>query len=147
MGVHRAAATIHFCYGHRLVGHAGPCRHLHGHNAVAEIACEGPLDALGMVIDFATIKSRVRTWVDEHWDHKMILDRADPLVERLRADGEPVFALAGPPTAENLAAHLFAVARDAGLPVVRVRIWESDGSCASYERASDGTTRGGGASS
>jgi len=133
VGRHRAATTIRFCYGHRLVGHEGPCRHLHGHNASAEVVCEGPLDALGMVVDFAAIKARVGAWIDAHWDHRMILDRDDPMAATLAAAGEPVFELGGPPTAERLAAHLFGVAREAGLPVVCVRLWESDGSCATYD--------------
>jgi hypothetical protein len=45
-----------------------------------------------------------------------------------------VFTLAAPPTAEHMAAHLFGVARDAGLPVRAVRMWESETSFASFER-------------
>ena len=36
---------------------------------------------------------------------------------------------------ENLAAHLFAVAREASLPVVAVRFWETPDSMASYSEA------------
>ena len=46
--------SVEFCYGHRLLDHAGPCRHPHGHNAIAEIEVSSPaLDAMNMVIDFA----------------------------------------------------------------------------------------------
>jgi 6-pyruvoyltetrahydropterin/6-carboxytetrahydropterin synthase len=128
----RASKFVDFCYGHRIPGHGGKCRHLHGHNARVEIECEGPLDELGMVVDFLEIKRLVSAWIDEHWDHRMILQRGDPLVEQLRAQGEPVFELEGPTTAENLARHLFGVARDAGLPVSAVRFWETPDSVASY---------------
>ena len=40
---------IDFCYGHRLVGHGGACRHLHGHNARVEVVCRGDLDELGIL--------------------------------------------------------------------------------------------------
>ena len=49
---------IDFCYGHRLLGYAGKCRHLHGHNGRVEIAMEASgLDAHGMVLDFSEISA------------------------------------------------------------------------------------------
>lgn len=135
MGEHTVGRFIEFCYGHRIPGHAGRCRNLHGHNARVEIVCTGPLDELGMVVDFAEIKRVVGTWIDEHWDHKMILQEGDPLATPLREAGEPVFELDAPTTAENLAARLFAVARDAGLPVAAVRFWETPDSVATYGEA------------
>ena len=134
-GDHAVGKFIDFCYGHRIRGHAGRCRHVHGHNARVEIVCRGPLDDLGMVVDFAEIKRVVEGWIEEHWDHKMILQNGDPLIDVLRGAGEPVFALDGPTTAENLAAQLFFVARDAGLPVEEVRFWETPDSLAVYREA------------
>jgi len=122
-----------FCYGHRIRGHAGRCRHLHGHNAQVEIECRGPLDGLGMVVDFAEIRDRVERWIRDNLDHRMVLAGDDPLVEVLRAQGEPVYALDAPPTAENLARLLFEAARDAGLPVTAVRFWETGTAMAAYE--------------
>jgi len=135
VGEHAVGKFIDFCYGHRIPGHSGRCRHLHGHNARVEIVCRGPLNALGMVVDFGDVKTRVKDWIEDHWDHRMILQNDDPLIELLREQGEPVFVLDAPTTAENLAAHLFKVARDAGLPVAAVRFWETPNSAASYEEA------------
>ena len=59
MRIRRVGRFIDFCYGHRIPGHSGKCKNLHGHNARVEIVCEGPLDELGMVVDFAEIKSRL----------------------------------------------------------------------------------------
>ena len=129
---HFVRRSLTFCYGHRIQGHAGPCRHLHGHSARVEVECRGPLDELGMVVDFARIKEALEGWILAHWDHRMILQRGDPMVAVLKEKGEPVFELDGPPTAENMAAHLFGVAEDAGLPVTTVRVWESDTSVAGY---------------
>ena len=40
--MYRISKQISFCYGHRLLEHAGKCRHLHGHNARAVITLEAP---------------------------------------------------------------------------------------------------------
>jgi len=127
-----ASKTFTFPYGHRIEGHEGPCRDLHGHNARVEIECEGELDALGMVIDFGRITATVGKWIDEHWDHRTVLFKDDPLVTVLREANQPVFELDRPPTAECMAQHLFHVAQRAGLPVTEVRFWESEKNLAVY---------------
>ncbi len=124
---------IHFCYGHRLLDYPGKCRNLHGHNGRVVIAFEADgLDAKGMVIDFTEIKRTVSGWIDEHLDHRMILCRDDPAVPVLQEMGEPVFLMDVNPTAENIARQIFDVARQKGLPVVEVRLWETPQCCAQY---------------
>ena len=124
---------IDFCYGHRLLDHDGVCRHLHGHNAVAEVEIRtATLDPRDMVVDFGDIKRLVKGWIDSELDHKMILRHDDPLVAPLRALGEPIHTLDSNPTAERLARLVFDVARDKGLPVVRVTLWETPTSWATY---------------
>jgi len=125
--------TIHFCYGHRIKGHGGGCRHLHGHNAKIEVVCRGPLDDLGMVVDFQEIRRIVEGWIDGNWDHRMILQDGDPMIPILKEQGEPVYVIAEVPTAENLAAHLYRIASDGGLPVTSVRFWETPSSMAVYD--------------
>jgi 6-pyruvoyltetrahydropterin/6-carboxytetrahydropterin synthase len=124
---------IRFCYGHRLPGHAGKCRHLHGHNgrAVVTLAADR-LDDQGMVVDFGDIKRLLGAWIDQHLDHRMLLHRDDPFVEVLRSQGEPVFIMDCPPTAENIARLLYEKARGAGLPVLEVLFWETDDCHAAY---------------
>ena len=125
---------LDFCYGHRLMNYEGKCRHLHGHNARLEVVLQQPqLDSLGMVMDFKEIKCKVKAWVDEHMDHKMVLCKDDPLVPVLQAQGEPLCLLATNPTAENIAKHLFDVIHSQGVPVVKVGLWEADSSYAAYE--------------
>ena len=134
--VYSVAVRIEFCYGHRLLGHPGRCRHAHGHNAVAEVEVRAAsLDALGMVRDFAEVEGVVRAWVDRELDHKMILKRGDPLVEALRSVGEPVCVIDANPTAERIARLVHDAAADAGLPVVRVTLWETPSSFATYGEA------------
>jgi 6-pyruvoyltetrahydropterin/6-carboxytetrahydropterin synthase len=127
-----AAKVIRFCYGHRLVGHEGACRHLHGHNARVEVICRGALDALGRVVDFAEIRRVLHEWIDANWDHRMILATDDPMVDVLREHQEPVYLMEGSPTAERLAAVLYGVANDAGLPIAGIRFWETETSYATF---------------
>jgi 6-pyruvoyltetrahydropterin/6-carboxytetrahydropterin synthase len=129
--MYRVIREIRFCYGHRLLGHAGKCRFLHGHNGRAVIVLEAPgLDALGMVVDFGDVKQTVGGWINEQLDHRMILHRDDPALPGLLQQGEPVFIMDVNPTAENLARLIFDFAAAQGLPVVEVHLWETDESCA-----------------
>lgn len=117
---------IHFCYGHRLLEYAGKCRHPHGHNGKIEITLSSrKLDKLGMVMDFKEIKAKVQRWVDAELDHKMLLNKRDPLVAILKKLGEPVVVMDDNPTAENIARLVFDYARARKLPVAAVRLWET----------------------
>jgi len=62
----------------------------------------------------------------------MILCHDDPMVEVLRAQGEPVFTLDSNPTAERLARLIYDTVRELGFSVSAVRLWETPGSCASW---------------
>ena len=127
---------IEFCYGHRLLNHDGICRHLHGHNAAAEIDIRSDqLDSRSMVCDFSDIKHVVKSWIDEHIDHKMILRRDDPLVEVLRQQHEPVFIVDANPTVEHIAKIIYDYAKSQGFPVHAVRVWETPTSSATYSGA------------
>ena len=118
--------------------HAGPCKHLHGHNARVEIELTSDtLNELGMVRDFHEIKQVVQTWIDQTFDHKMVLQEGDPLIGTLKSVDEPVVIVTYPPTAENLAKNIFDFAKKSGLPVKEVRLWETENSLASYDGSPD----------
>ncbi|MEN6451646.1 MAG: 6-carboxytetrahydropterin synthase [Thermoguttaceae bacterium] len=124
---------IDFSYGHRLVGYAGKCCHLHGHNGRAVLTFDAPeLDGSGMVLDFTEIKRVISGWIDEHLDHRMILDKADPAVPVLQQLGEPLCLMDGSPTAENIAKLIFDIARRSGFPVSEVRLFETPRCSAAY---------------
>jgi len=125
---------IDFCYGHRLLDYDGACKHPHGHNAVAEIEVRtGQLDNRNMVCDFSDIKRIVKQWIDQELDHKMLLRHDDPLVKPLQQLGEPVYMLDSNPTVERIARLIFDRATEEGLAVVRVTVWETPTSWATYE--------------
>ena len=125
--------SMDFCYGHRLTNYAGKCRHLHGHNGRVEIEVSGVnLDLRGMVTDFSDIKRLMKQWIDDNLDHKMILKADDPAVSFIRSQGEPVYVIDENPTAEAIAKLIYQKARELGLPVSRVKLWETTDSCAIY---------------
>jgi 6-pyruvoyltetrahydropterin/6-carboxytetrahydropterin synthase len=126
---------------HRIPQHESKCRAYHGHRYVAEITCAAPeLDALGRVVDFGVVKEAVGGWIEEHWDHTGILMRGDPEVGTL-ADvnermGRPIFWVERHPTAETLVGLLAGVAQrllaDAGVVVVKIRLWETPNASAEW---------------
>lgn len=133
MGTHCVKKRIRFCYGHRLLNHSGKCKHLHGHNALLEIEiCSSQLDELGMVIDFGDAKRIAKKWVNEHLDHRMLLQKTDPAVPLLKGIGEPLFVMDQNPTAENIAKIIFDELRNLGLNPSRVILWETDTGAATY---------------
>ncbi len=134
----RVSRQFDFCYGHRLLNYPGKCRHLHGHNGRAVITVESPgLDDRGMVVDFADIKRVVSRWIDDHLDHRMILNRDDPAVPVLQQLGEPMYLLDTNPTAESIAKLICDVAVAEGFPVVEVRLWETPHCCATHRPDED----------
>ena len=124
---------IDFCYGHRLLNYDGICRHPHGHNAVAEIEIRTvSLDERHMVCDFSDIKRLIKGWIDRELDHKMILRHDDPLLEPLQQQKEPVFVVNENPTVEHIAFLIFQETQRNDFTVVRVTVWETPTSFATY---------------
>ncbi len=100
-----------FAAAHRLPHHPGKCSRLHGHTYELEVTVEGkPQEsgpAAGMIMDFAELREQVERLIGEELDHK-VLNEVVSFV----------------PTAEALANWVFERLRQAGLPVVRVRLAE-----------------------
>jgi len=131
--MHKISRQIQFCYGHRLLNYEGKCKNLHGHNGVAVVTLESSnLDDLGMVADFSDVKKAVLPWIDQEFDHRMLLHKDDPLVPLLKAQGDPVKVLDVNPTAENIARLIFDHVKAAGFPVSDVVLWETPNCSASY---------------
>jgi len=130
-----------FCAGHRVYGHEGKCAQLHGHGYVAHFTCEAAaLDSIGRVIDFSVIKSRLCQWLEDNWDHALLLWERDPLLGTLQSLDSRVVALPFNPTAENMAAYLVEVVgpvqlAGTGVELVSVRLNETGKCHASVARA------------
>ena len=112
-----------FAAAHQLRDYQGQCRRLHGHNWKVEVEVTATaLDQAGMGIDFKAIK-RATKGITERLDHYN-LNEIEPF-DRIN------------PTAENIAAYLFAgLAEEINDPprvrVSAVTIWETERACARY---------------
>lgn len=137
--------------GHRVVGHENKCRHLHGHNYRVHFVCQAEqgneaLDNIGRVIDFGVIKEKLCMWLEEHWDHKFLAWREDPILGSVtcvdfdaldpvvKEDDavlrESIVFVPFNPTAENMARYLVQVIGPeqlvgTGVELVSVRIEET----------------------
>lgn len=125
--------------GHRVVGHENKCKHLHGHNYRIHFTCTAEtLDSLGRVIDFGVIKQRLCEWLEEHWDHKMMIWEQDPLLDALsQIAPDDLVIVPFNPTAEHMAAYLVEVVAPqqlagTGVYVRSVRIEETRKCSATY---------------
>ena len=110
--------------GHRVVRQGGKCEHLHGHRYTVHVACgAAPLNEIGMVLDFGVIKTRLCQWLEDAWDHRLLLWEEDPLLPGIAAvSPESVVVVPFNPTAENLAEYLLRVVGPAQLAGTGVRL-------------------------
>lgn len=138
MGRARMAITKKFNFesAHRLYGHEGKCRYLHGHSYKLELSISGPLDPLYRIVDFDVIKSLIGGWINNHLDHNTILHRMDPLVANTNPEvrqfifGREPFLLNNHPTVECMADFLFyqsyKILKPRGLRVAKIKLWETE---------------------
>ena len=125
-----------------MVGHEGKCQNLHGHNYVVEIYVTGQQqDEVGRILDFKQLKNSIKTWLDDHWDHTFVLwdQDANGLAAIRSSEPHRVYELPSNPTAENMAIHLLDVVcpqvlEGSGATAFKVRLWESEETCAEVER-------------
>ena len=138
-----------FSAGHRVVGHEGKCRFLHGHNYRIHFTCQSAhLDDVGRVIDFSVIKRLLCEWLEENWDHKFLAwdkDRWLHTIFGLTRSQEiniimedSLVWLDFNPTAENMAKYLVQVVGPAqligtGVVLVRVVVDETRKCSASFD--------------
>jgi 6-pyruvoyltetrahydropterin/6-carboxytetrahydropterin synthase len=120
--------------GHRVFQHESKCAHFHGHSYKALIEAEGPLDAIGRVIDFSVLKERIGRWIDGHFDHGFLVWDKDTDAIQVLSQLVPVqkiYPLPYNPTAENIAKFLLEdicpfVLDGTGVTVTRVVIHETE---------------------
>lgn len=107
---------LEFDAAHRVMLHESKCKYLHGHRYVVEASFTAKdntntLDTLGRVIDFGVIKTVLGAWLDEHWDHNVILCKKDEkLGHMINTElSQNVYFMDDNPTAENMADYLLRV--------------------------------------
>ncbi len=110
----RLSKEFKFDSAHYLKDYHGKCERLHGHTYRMLVTIEGPVQANGLVMDFVEIKRIVKEKIIEKFDHANINDFLEHS------------------TAENMCIYAWEQLKD-DLPLVEIRIWETDTSCAIYE--------------
>ena len=124
---------VYFCYGHRLMNHAGKCRHLHGHSVKAAISIQQQqLNDQSMVCDFADVRECISSYIDAQLDHNFLVHKDDPIIPMLIANNERFLALDEHPTAEVLSKMLYQHVKNAGFNVLEVTLWETASAYAGY---------------
>ena len=112
----------YFSGAHNLRNYHGKCEHLHGHNWLVEVYIRGAqLDRAGMLVDFKILKQSLHA-IFELLDHKYL--------------NQTVFFKKNNPSAENIARFIYEELtkklKRKAVKVSRVKVWESDNSCAIY---------------
>jgi 6-pyruvoyltetrahydropterin/6-carboxytetrahydropterin synthase len=136
-----ASRRHEFSYGHRVTGHEGKCRRLHGHNALVEFTVWAKrVDDIGRVVDFGVIRDRLCTWLEENWDHRFLAWDKDPESMKLKELDHTVVLAPFNPTAENMAEYLVEevgkrLFPEEDLKLVRCTFWETSKCYATYSLA------------
>jgi 6-pyruvoyltetrahydropterin/6-carboxytetrahydropterin synthase len=112
-----------FSASHSLRNYGGKCEFIHGHNWKVEVIYSSlKLDDVGLVIDFKILKERLQIVLEE-LDHTNLNDVA--------------YFSKFNPSSENISYYIFmCLGKDPVLmskaKLMRVNVWETDTSCASY---------------
>lgn len=112
---------------HRLYLQPGKCQNIHGHSMMVKLTLYGEVNEEGIFggADFSVLKKMFRGYIDETYDHRLLLNAADPWahaimnVDEIKAMAEDdsfqvhldraqtflpgLQACMGDPTTENLA--------------------------------------------
>jgi 6-pyruvoyltetrahydropterin/6-carboxytetrahydropterin synthase len=93
---------------HRLSLTPGKCENIHGHSMWVELALYGTtINESGMLegMDFGGVKKAFRAYLDEKFDHRLLLNIEDPWADNLDLPG--LFATPGDPTTENISRWIY----------------------------------------
>jgi len=135
---------LRFEYAHRLFNYVGKCHNIHGHNEIVWVYFRRTdffLNDIDMVIDFNDIKSGIGKWIDDNWDHSILLNKEDKktirAMEKLQMK---LYIMSGNPTAELIAHYLLHIVGPKyysktlnNLELYKVEVFENDFSVAVAE--------------
>ncbi len=126
-----------FDSGHRLLDYDGKCAYPHGHTYRVEVfLASQTLDRLGLVYDFTGLKERIKSWVDENWDHAFLVNSRDSeLISGLGGVASArVYQFQDQnPSCEVMSRALYEKTMElCGVTPLKVRLWESVNQFAEY---------------
>ncbi|QLB13403.1 preQ(0) biosynthesis protein QueD [Bisgaardia hudsonensis] len=136
----KIAKEFSFDMAHLLDGHDGKCKNLHGHTYKLQVEVSGQLHSngakRGMVMDYADLKSIVKTHILDKMDHAFLYDlhseKECQIAELLQRFDSKTFGLATRTTAEEIAKYIFDTLTSLGLSVSLIRLWETPTSYCEY---------------
>lgn len=148
----KVTKTFGFDSAHRLMNHSGKCAALHGHRYKLEVTVEGPTNPdTGIVVDFSDLSKVVKGFVDNFWDHALLVNFVDPLKKaveaveevclKTNADAFRIFSFMSDPTAEHMVRYFAEIVWPSiittelsGVTLSRVRLYETPTSYAEWEK-------------
>ena len=135
--MYQVRIEITFDSGHRLLDYDGKCAYPHGHTYRAEVFLKASsLDSQGLVFDFTELKHRIKSWIDENWDHAFLVNSRDTsLISGLAplSKGRIYQFQDENPSCEVISRELYKKVDElCGVSPVKVRLWESLDQYAEY---------------
>lgn len=128
-----------FYAAHRNETLANKCRNLHGHRygltCFFEVERDGDISTL-----FGDFDAKVEPLLKEHYDHGLLINRHDPLLQALQTyvadtgDELRMNIFDRPTSVENLAHKLFSEITELGFRLSSIEIRETDTSVLQYTR-------------
>ena len=135
---------------HRLSQTEGKCQQIHGHSWWVTLEIKGEVDANGILLEFGDVKKKFRTFLDEFFDHRLLLNASDPILSVPGNENVPEWIdrrypgaqfMDGDPTTEHVAQAIYHWARETwdlggfereGGPKYefRITVWETSVNCA-----------------
>ena len=123
-----ATKEVTFDAAHRLSFHKGKCYNLHGHTYKLCLTLAYQDLEKNMVLDFYEIKKALNEIV-ECYDHTTILYSGDEinreLADKMNELGLHVLMFPYEPTVENMAKYFMNFFLRRGLPVIKVKMYET----------------------
>lgn len=104
--------SVIIAMAHRLAGHPGLCRNLHGHNWTINYSVgvnPEEIDAsVGYVIEFSELRKNIKSVLDM-FDHSTVLQERDILIPALVQANQKLLIIDTPPSTEHLAKLFFSL--------------------------------------
>lgn len=132
----RVTKRFHFEMAHTLHKYDGLCRNIHGHSYNLEVTLAGkprnepghPKD--GMVMDFADLKTLVKSEIVNRLDHSLMVNQLVPKeqIELLRKTTERIILVDFQPTTENIVSYIAEILQPqlpAGVELFSIRLYET----------------------
>lgn len=123
---------------HRLgKNYVGACANIHGHTYHFEIIVKTKnLDQYDMGIDFKNIKEICDKFIQDNWDHGMLVSLSDEsLISFLTKEKMKFYAMEGNTTAENMSEFLARqffkdLSKTYKIETITMKVWETETSYA-----------------